>query len=84
MDNFSGSLAVSKRSLVYLVRAESKPSMRMAWYYIQIASKAKLPVFLKKVKTGASLEEFGTILFSGWGTEPPDDIRQKVKTMYGN
>ena len=83
MARFTEALKVSQSDLVYLVRAESKPSMEMAWYYVQVESKAKLPIFLKKVKTGLNLEEFGTVLYSGWGTEPPDDIKQKIKEQFG-
>jgi len=81
---FTEALAVSLNDLVYLIRAESKPSMQMAWYYVQLDSRLKLPIFLKLVKTGLNLKEFGIILYSGWGTEPPDDIKQKIKERFSN
>jgi hypothetical protein len=81
--NFTKALMASQSDLVYLVRAPSKPGMKMAWYYVQVASKAKLPIFLKEVKKGTNLEALGTILYSGWGDEPPDDIKQKIKDQFG-
>ena len=41
------------------------------------------PLFLKQSKTGCiDVAEFGEVLFSGWGSEPPQDIYQKVDALF--
>jgi hypothetical protein len=83
MHSFLQAVKASQSDLVYLVRGEEKHSQQAAWYYIQISGKAKAPVFLKNIKTGVNLTEYGIILHSGWGKEPPEDIKQKIKDQFG-
>jgi hypothetical protein len=73
----------SRSSLVYLVRLKEEPSELDAWYYLQVKSKTLESIFLKKIKTGINLTDYGTILYSGWGDEPPEDIKQKIKEQFG-
>jgi len=81
--SFVNSIKASKSDLVYLVRAEDKPTGRDAWYYVQVHSKAKLPIFLEKVKTGLTLTDYADILYRGWGTEPPQEVKDKIKEQFG-
>lgn len=67
---------------VYLVRAKEQPSNSNAWYYIQILNAVKLPLFLERVKSGIDLSSYGTILYSGWGTEPPDEIKAEIAKRF--
>jgi hypothetical protein len=80
---FVDALKASKSDLVYLVRAKEKPSNEDAWYYVQVHTKQKLPVFLEKVKTGLNLTDYSDVLYSGWGTEPPEEIKEKIKEQFG-
>ena len=82
-DNFLDTVKASQSDLVYLVHAPEKASGRMAWYYVQAHSKQQLPVFMEKVKIGLRLSEYATVLYSGWGDEPSEDIRQKIKEQFG-
>ena len=53
------------------------------WHYI-LVDKQKLPMFKIASKSDfISLPDYGTILYSGWGVEPPEDIKQKIKEYYG-
>lgn len=83
MTAFTDAVKASQSGLVYLVKAKEKKAGEDAWYYIQIDSKAKLPIFLEKVKTGLTLTDYGVVLYSGWGREPPEDIKQKIKERFG-
>ena len=69
--------------LVYLIKAKEKPSERDAWWYIQVKSKIHVPVFLRKVKTvGVDIPEHGTLLYSGWGKEPPQYVKRLIKKKF--
>jgi hypothetical protein len=81
--SFLDAVKASQSNMIYLVRAEEKPSGKPAWYYVRVHSKAKLPIFLEKVKTGLTLTDYGDVLYSGWGTEPPEEIKAKIKEQFG-
>jgi hypothetical protein len=52
------------------------------WQYVRVDS-MKLPLFQKAVKSGVvDAAAYGDILFSGWGKNPPDEIRAKVNALY--
>lgn len=70
----------SRSDLVYLVRGKDKG--RKAWYYV-LVDPMKLSLFLKKIETGSlNLEEYGEILISGWGTDPPETVKQRITSEY--
>ena len=81
--NHLTAIRASQSELVYLARGKEKHSGNQAWYYVQVGSRAKLPVFLQKIKTGINLSDYGTILYSGWGDEPPEDVRVKIIQQFG-
>lgn len=61
---------------VYLIN--SKIGNRHAWYYILVGS-IKKPLLINKVgKESLDLKNYGEILFSGWGKEPPKEIQEKL------
>lgn len=74
----------SQRSeLVYLVRGTSN-GQRM-WTYL-LVEPLKLPVFkgrLSNPNGSMNLEEFGRILYSGWGENPPAAIKEQIARDYG-
>jgi|GEM_PF-2605764 len=80
MASFMEATRASQSGLLYLVTAKEKPTGKEAWWYVLVHSKQIVPIFLKKVQTtGLSLTDYGDVLYSGWGKEPPEEIRQKVK-----
>ncbi len=80
---FAESVQNSASDLVYLARGPETASGKSAWYYIRIQSRMKLALFLKQIKTGLTLTDYGTILYSGWGEEPPPYIKQKIQDQFG-
>ena len=67
------------RKRIYLVRGKDRG--KLAWHYIQI-EKALLPLFLKRTN-GDSLDvaDFGLVLRSGWGKDPPENVRKNIYEM---
>ena len=69
-----------KGSLVYLVRGKDRD--RPAWHYV-LVDKEKEARFKEKVASGnVDVAKFGKVLHSGWGKDPPDDIRRKIKLRF--
>ena len=65
---------------VYLVRG--KDDGRQAWYYVFV-EKLKLSHFLKMIEAGSlNLDDYGKVLYSGWGQDPPDEIAEQIKNEY--
>ena len=80
-DGFSETLSKKRGNLVYLVRGKDKG--KAAWHYV-LVDKVKLPVFLKKTQGGSlDVADYGKVLYSGWGQDPPDEIRQKIQDEFG-
>ena len=60
----------------YLVRGKDKG--RAAWQYV-LVKKHLLGLFLKRLKGGSlNVADFGAILRSGWGRDPPKGTRDKI------
>lgn len=78
--SFSAKLKSSRSELVYLVSGVD--AGLPAWYYVHM-EKSKLQLFKARNKDSSNLTDYGTILYSGWGEEPPTDIRQKIKEQFG-
>ncbi|XP_013402487.1 ankyrin-1 [Lingula anatina] len=67
-------------SLVYLVRGKDRG--RPAWHYVLVKRKL-LADFLIKTKGGSiDVADYGEVLYSGWGKDPPDDIVKKITDKY--
>ena len=57
---------------------------RKAWYYV-LVDKDKVDDFKAKVATGTiKVGEYGKVLRSGWGKDPPKDIEHMIDLQYGN
>jgi hypothetical protein len=81
---FVEAVKTSRSDLLYLIVAPDEVTMKKAWWYVQVENKQKLPLFLERTKKqGIKLTDYGTILYSGWGTEPPEDIKHKIKEQFG-
>jgi hypothetical protein len=68
--------------LVYLVTMKEKKTENDAWYYVLLNSKSQIPLFLKNVKSGIKLTDYGTVLYKGWGTTPPLETQLKVQEQF--
>lgn len=67
--------------LIYLVKGID--AGRNAWYYVLI-DRLKLQLFLKALNDDIiHLENYGKILYSAYGDEPPAEITNKLKEEYG-
>lgn len=67
--------------LIYLVKGVD--AGRNAWYYV-LVDRLKVQLFLKALNDEIiHLEEYGNILFSAYGDEPPSAVTQKLKDEYG-
>jgi hypothetical protein len=67
--------------LIYLVKGID--AGRNAWYYV-LVERLKLQLFLKALNDDIiHLENYGKILFSAYGDEPPVEITNKLKEEYG-
>ena len=65
---------------LFLVRGKDKG--KAAWHYV-LVDKSKLSLFHKKVD-GDSLDvaDFGAVIKSGWGKDPPKEVKEKVDNQY--
>ncbi|MFT6077757.1 MAG: methionyl-tRNA formyltransferase [Myxococcota bacterium] len=71
----------SQASLIYLVKGVD--DNRNAWYYV-LVERLKLSMFLKALNDDIiHLENYGKILYSAYGDEPPENVTDKLKKEYG-
>ena len=64
---------------IYLVRGKDRG--KLAWHYVQV-EKALLPLFLRRTNGGSlDVADFGHILKSGWGKNPPENVRTNINEM---
>lgn len=71
----------SMADLIYLVKGVD--AGRNAWYYV-LVERLKVQLFLKALNDDIiHLENYGKILFSAYGDEPPQEITDKLKAEYG-
>lgn len=67
--------------LIYLVKGVDDG--RNAWYYV-LVDRLKVSLFLKALNDDIiHLENYGVILYSAYGDEPPQEITDKLKKEYG-
>ena len=67
--------------LIYLVKGID--AGRNAWYYV-LVDRLKLQLFLKALNDDIiHLENYGKILYSAYGDEPPVEITNRLKEEYG-
>ena len=70
----------SRSDLLYLITGSENKIP--TWYYF-MADKTKHEIFKVRIKsTKVILNDYGTILFCGWGKEPPKDIKQKINEEF--
>ncbi len=67
--------------LIYLVHGDDNG--RNAWYYI-LVDRLKVQMFLKAMKSPTiNLDDYGKVLYSAYGDNPPESVTQKLKDEYG-
>ena len=65
-----------KGDRIYLVRGKDKG--KQAWHYV-LVDEDKIEAFNAMVNTGTiDVADYGTVLHSGWGQDPPKDIKRKI------
>lgn len=84
MLSFAEKVAKSKGAAeVFLVTGGSDNSGRKAWYFIRVDS-PKVSAFHRAIKSGnINLDEYGEILDSGYGEQPPESVKQFMRDKYG-
>ena len=63
---------------IYLVRGRDRG--KPAWHYVQV-EKVLLPLFLRRIGGRLDVADFGLILKSGWGKDPPENVRKNFNEM---
>ena len=70
-----------KSRLLFIVRG--KDNGRPAWRYV-LVDEEKLNDYNAQVATGTiNVANYGRVLESGWGKDPPEDIVRKINSRYG-
>ncbi len=80
--SFTRQVEASRADHIFLVRGRDASGQR-AWYYL-LVDKGKRDMFRSREGVPyLKLTDYGEILFSGFGEEPPADIKQQMKDEYG-
>ena len=80
--SFTSAVQSSRADNIYLVRGNDI-TKRPAWYYVMV-DKMKKRLFEIDAKKGQiNLTDYGQILHSGYGENPPEDMKAKMKEEYG-
>lgn len=73
-------LRVERARQVFLVKGTKNG--KAGWVYVLI-NKAMLPVFQHKVgQRGVDIAQYGEVLYSGWGMEPPEYVVKQLKKEF--
>ena len=70
-------------SRVYTVRGKDRG--RQVWRLVLLSSKSEeyKEQFLRKLKSGTNVANWGYVIESGWGEDPPQSIMDKVGSWMG-
>ena len=61
-----------------VILVSGKDKGKPAWHFVDV-KKTLTGLFYKRVKSGSlDVAHFGTVLASGWGTDPPDSKREEI------
>lgn len=67
---------------IFLVRGKDSTG-EQAWYYVQVDRSLRDRFMRLSGITRLDISEFGTVLHCGYGTQPPQHIRDLMKQEYG-
>ena len=71
-----------KSNLVYLVQICDEDRGKPVWYYV-LVDEDKVEDFETKFKHGTIyVADYGTVLYSGWGQDPPKNIVHQIELKY--
>ena len=66
----------------YVYRVRGKDKDKPAWHYV-LVDKEKVEQFKAKIKTGTiDVADYGKVLCSGWGEEPPKDKTKQIDDQF--
>ena len=69
-------------ALLYLSLVRGKDRGKAAWHYV-LVDEEKEEQFKEQVKTGnIDVANFGKVLHSGWGEDPPQTIRDEISKRF--
>ena len=75
-------LVKNRTDNLYLVRGNDT-SGRRAWYYFRVIP-SKKELFDRQIKSGRiQLAGFGHVLESGFGENPPAEVKKRMRDEYG-
>ena len=70
------------RHFVYLVQGKDR-GFAAAWHYV-LVDEDKVDTFEAKISSGnIDVTDYGNVLESGWGKDPPQDIVHKIDSQFG-
>lgn len=79
--NFAQQIYASRPDHIFLVRGKDL-SGRRAWYYVMV-DKGKRDAFKSREGIPSlNLANYGRILYSGFGENPPEDIKNRMAEEY--
>lgn len=80
---FAQAVEQSRGENIYLVQGGGDHTGQSAWYFVRVQA-AKARAFLKAIAAGSiNLTQFGEIVESGYGKEPPYSILTRMREEYG-
>lgn len=81
--NFANLVTSSTKSNgLFLVSGGKDKFEREAWYYVKVEP-FKESMFQREISKGKiNLREYGEVIESGFGTKPPERIKNKMKEEY--
>jgi hypothetical protein len=79
--SFADKIRRERANNLFLVRGNDSTG-RAAWYFV-LVDPAKKAAFHRAATGQLELNAYGRIVASGYGTDPPADVRERMKTEYG-
>lgn len=72
----------SEGERVFLVRGKDKG--RPAWHYVMLVDDEEtIKIFHEKIKESkVDVADYGQVLESGWGKDPPNEVRDRMERNY--
>ena len=72
----------SVSSRVYLVRGKDRG--KPAWHYVLVVDDQETITKFKEALSSGHLDvaDYGQVLESGWGKDPPNDVKEKIDKTY--
>ena len=69
---------------IYLVRSKDRGRLILSWQYVLVVDDDDIiDRFLETVKLGCvDVADYGRVLHSGLGKDPPNDIRERIEEEY--